>query len=74
MKIKSFDDFMNSVYSLKLKIINPDVYKHYLKFKKSQFWDIDELEKYQFKMMKKVITCAYEQHDFYRELYDSKNI
>ena len=74
MKINFLSDFIDRVYLAKLKIVNPDVYRYYLRFKKSQFWIQGELENYQFEMMKKIISTAYERHDFYRELYDSNNV
>lgn len=65
---------LDKIYLFKLKVVNPIVYKNYLKFKTSQYWSLDDLKNHQFKMMKKVITFAYNNHDFYRELYDRHNL
>jgi len=48
--------------------------KHLRELEKTQWLTADELEQWQFKKIKRMVTYAYENVPFYRERYESKDI
>lgn len=57
-----------------LRTLGRKFYIYYKELKKTQYYSLKKLENLQFKKFKKLLDIAYNNVDFYKELYDSKNI
>ncbi len=57
-----------------LRLFRPQVYKRYLFYEQSQWWDKERLEAYQLKKLQELLEYAYKNVAFYKELWDKHNI
>jgi len=69
-----FGKILNFIYLSRFILTSPITYKYYRFYKKSQFWSAGKLQDYQFSTIRNLLCYAYENHDFYRELYDEHGV
>ncbi len=74
MFIRLFENLINKLYFLRFAVTSPITYKYYRFFKASQFWSDEKLQNYQYLKIKTILCHAYENHEFYRELYDKNGV
>ncbi len=74
MFIRLLENLINKLYFLRFAVTSPITYKYYRFFKASQFWSDEKLKNYQYLKVKTILYHAYENHEFYRELYDNNGV
>lgn len=62
------------IFKLGQKLRNPSLNTWYLFLKKSEKWSLQELEAYQLKKLKQLVSNAYEKSEFYRTSFHKKGI
>ncbi|MFQ5964195.1 MAG: phenylacetate--CoA ligase family protein [Candidatus Scalinduaceae bacterium] len=62
------------IYSLGIKLRNNLIWDSYKFLCKSQHWDIETLENYQFNKCKELLEWAYDKSNFYKLKFDKKGV
>ncbi len=53
---------------------NPSINKWFLFLKKTEQWSLEELENYQLKKLKEIVSFAYNHSDYYKNLFDKNSV
>lgn len=68
------EKMIEAIYSARLALTSPRVYREYIFFKKSQYWEKGALRNYQYKKIKELLKYSYETHPFYKEHFDRSGV
>jgi len=74
MFIRLFENLINKLYFLRFAVTSPITYKYYRFYKTTQFWSGEKIQSYQFLKIKTILNYAYDNHEFYRELFDENGV
>lgn len=70
----SFNGLFKQTYLLGILFRNKKIFRNYKFLLQSQNWDIDSLKNHQINKVKKLIHFAYNNTDYYRNLFDKNKI
>lgn len=63
-----------TLFNLGVSLRNPSI-KHWLRFfKEADSWDLQQIEAYQFKKLKELLTVAYNHSSYYKKVFDTHKL
>lgn len=62
------------IFNIGLRLRSPEILERYTFLKKSEKWDLKTLENHQLKQLKMIVSVAYENSSFYKELFKKNGI
>ncbi len=66
--------FQKIIFKIGQRLRNPSINEWFTFLKKSESWNIEQLEEYQLERLKEIVNFAYQNSIFYKQHFDANNI